>query len=104
MVKRYFKSAGFAADLFLWVFIAGRANVAQYSGPRSIEGKRRISPESAPRHGLASSGIVLDLGAPTLAALVEKARGLEFSSCEPEELVTRLAAARDVIDAKHASF
>ena len=28
----------------------------------------------------------------------------EFSAAEAEELVTRLAAARDVIEAKHASF
>ena len=51
-----------------------------------------------------SSGIGLDLGSPTLAALVEEARGLGFSAAEAEELVTRLAAARDVIDAKHAYF
>ena len=35
---------------------------------------------------------------------MEEARSLGFSTNEAEELVTRLAAARDVIDAKHASF
>ena len=84
--------------------IANRANAAKSTGPRSIEGKR-ISSENAQRHGLASSSCVsLDLSAPALAALVEEARGFGFSASEAEELVTRLAAARDVIDAKHASF
>ena len=84
--------------------IANRANAAKSTGPRSIEGKR-ISSENAQRHGLASSsGVSLDLSAPALAALVEEARGFGFSASEAEELVTRLAAARDVIDAKHASF
>jgi hypothetical protein len=46
----------------------------------------------------------LDIGSPTLAALVEEARGVGFSAADAEELVIRLAAARDVIDAKHASF
>ena len=35
---------------------------------------------------------------------MEEARGFGFTAYEAEELVTRLAAARDVIDAKHASF
>ena len=84
--------------------IANRANAAKSSGPRSAEGKR-ISSENAQRHGLASSsGIGLDFGAPALAALAEEARGLGFSADEAEELVTRLAAGRDVIDAKHPSF
>ena len=82
--------------------IANRANAAKSTGPRSIEGKR-ISSENAQRHGLASSsGVSFDLSAPALAALVEEARGFGFS--EAEELVTTLTAARDVIDAKHASF
>ena len=84
--------------------IANRANAAKSTGPRSIEGKR-ISSENAQRHGLASSsGFSLDLSAPALAALVEEATGFGFSASEAEELVKRLAAARDVIDAKHASF
>ena len=84
--------------------IANRANAAKSTGPRSVEGKR-ISSENAQRHGLASSsGVRLDLGLPTLAVLVEEARGLGFSVSEAFELVTRLAVARDVIDAKHASF
>ena len=84
--------------------IANRANAAKSTGPRSIEGKR-ISSENAQRHGLASSsGVSLDLSAPALAALVEEARDFGFSVFEAEELVTRLAAARDVIDTKHASF
>ena len=84
--------------------IANRANAAKSTGPRSIEGKR-ISSENAQRHGLASSsGVSLNLSAPALVALVEEARGFGFSASEAEELVTRLAAARDVIDAKHASF
>ena len=36
--------------------------------------------------------------------MVEEARGFGLSVTEAEELVTRLAAARDVIDAKHAFF
>ena len=84
--------------------IANRTNAAKSSGPRSIEGKR-ISSENAQRHGLASSsGLSLDLGVPAIVALVEEAMGLGFSVSEAEELVTRLAAGRDVIDAKHASF
>ena len=84
--------------------IANRANAAKSTGPRSAEGKR-ISSENAQRHGLASSsGVSLDLGVPAIAALVEEATRLGFSASEAEELVTRLAAARDVIDAKHASF
>ena len=84
--------------------IANRANAAKSTGPRSIEGKR-ISSENAQRHGLASSsGVSLDLRAPALSALLEEARGYGFSASEAGELVTRLAAARDVIDAKHASF
>ena len=84
--------------------IANRANAVKSTGPRSIEGKR-ISSENAQRHGLAtSSGKGLDAGSPTLVALVEEARGLGFAASEAEELVTRLAAARDVIDAKHTSF
>jgi hypothetical protein len=51
-----------------------------------------------------SSGARLDYGIPAIAALVEEARGFGFSVSEAEELVTRLVAARDVIDAKHASF
>ena len=84
--------------------IANRANAAKSTGPRSIEGKR-ISSENAQRHGLASSsGVSVDLGSPALASLVEEARALGFSVPEAEELVTQLGAARDVIDAKHASF
>jgi enoyl-CoA hydratase/carnithine racemase len=84
--------------------IANRANAAKSTGPRSIEGKR-ISSENAQRHGLASSLVAsLDLRAPAIAALVGEATGLGFSASEAEELVTRLAAARDVIDAKHACF
>ena len=84
--------------------IANRANAAKSTGPRSIEGKR-ISSENAQRHGLASSSSVcLDLRAPALSALLEEARGYAFSASEAEELVTKLAAAREVIDAKHASF
>ena len=84
--------------------IANRANAAKSTGPRSIEGKR-ISSENAQRHGLASSsGVSLDFGFPAIAALIEEARGFGFSAYEAGELVTRLAVARDVIDAKHASF
>ena len=84
--------------------IANRVNAAKSTGPRSIEGKR-ISSENAQRHGLASiSGVSLDLRAPALSALLEEARGYGFSASESEELVTKLAAAREVIDAKHASF
>lgn len=84
--------------------IANRANAAKSTGPRSVEGKR-ISSGNAQRYGLvSSSGIGLDLGSRTLAALVEEARGLGFLAAEADELATRLAAARDVIDAKHASF
>ncbi|MDB2434702.1 hypothetical protein N9W66_11240 [Luminiphilus sp.] len=84
--------------------IANRANAAKSTGPRSVEGKR-ISSENAQRHGLASSsGGSVDFGTPALVALMEEARGLGFSASEAEELVTRLAAGRDVIDAKHASF
>ena len=84
--------------------IANRANAAKSTGPRSTECKR-ISSENAQRHGLASStGVSVDLGSPALVSLVEEARSLGFSTSKAEELVTRLAAARDVIDAKHASF
>ena len=84
--------------------IANRANAAKSTGPRSVEGKR-ISSENGQRHGLASqSGGSVDFGTPALVALMEEARGLGFSASEAEELVTRLAAGRDVIDAKHASF
>ena len=84
--------------------IANRANAAKSTGPRSIEGKR-ISSENAQRHGLASSSSVsLDSRAPALSVLLEEARGYGFSASEAEELVTKLAAAREVIDAKHASF
>ena len=38
------------------------------------------------------------------AALAEEARDLGFTAYEAEELVTRLAVGRDVIDAKHVSF
>ena len=84
--------------------IANRVNAVKSTGPRSVEGKR-IASENAQRHGLASSsGMGLDMGSPALAALVEEARARGFSASEAEELVTRLAVARDVIDAKHASF
>ena len=84
--------------------MANRANAAKSTGPRSTEGKR-IASENAQRHGLASSsGVSLDFEIPALAGLVEEARGCGFSASEAEELVTRLAAARDVIGAKHASF
>jgi hypothetical protein len=84
--------------------VANRANAAKSTGPRSIEGKR-ISSENAQRHGLASSsGVSLDFDNPAIATLVDEARGFGFSASEAEELVMRLAAARDVIDAKHASF
>ena len=84
--------------------IANRANAAKSTGPRSTEGKR-ISSENAQRHGLASSsGVSVDLGSPALASLVKEARGFGFSASEAQEFVTRLAAARDVIDAKHVSF
>ena len=84
--------------------IANRANAAKSTGPRSVEGKR-ISSENAQRHGLASSsGVSPDFDIPAIATLVEEARGFGFTAYEAEELVTRLAAARDVIDAKHASF
>jgi hypothetical protein len=84
--------------------IANRANAAKSTGPRSIEGKR-ISSQNAQRHGLASSsGVSLDLRVPAIASFVEEAMALEFLESEAEELVTGLAAARDVIDAKHASF
>ena len=84
--------------------IANRANATRSTGPRSIEGKR-ISSENAQRHGFASSaGVSVDLGSAALASMVEEARGFGFSVFEAEDLVTRLAAARDVIDAKHVSF
>jgi len=84
--------------------IANRANAAKSTGPRSTEGKR-ISSENAQRHGLASSsGVSVDLGSPALARSVKEARGFGFSPSEAEELVTKLAAARDVSDAKHAFF
>ena len=84
--------------------IANRANAAKSTGPRSTEGKR-ISSENAQRHGLASSsGVSPDFDIPAIATLVEEARGFGFSASEAQELVTRLAVARDVIDAKHASF
>ena len=84
--------------------IANRANAAKSTGPRSTEGKR-ISSENAQRHGLASSsGVSLDSRVPAIAPLLEEATALGFLASEAEELVTRLAAARDVIDAKHASF
>ena len=51
-----------------------------------------------------SSGVIVDLGSPALPSFVKEARGFGFSASEAEELVTRLAAARDVIDAKHVSF
>jgi len=84
--------------------IANRANAAKSTGPRSTEGKR-ISSENAQRHGLASSsGVRLDFELPAVVVLIQEARGLGFSAADAEELVTRLVAARDVIDAKHASF
>jgi len=84
--------------------IANRANAAKSTGPRSTEGKR-IASQNAQRHGLASSsGVRLDFEFPAVAVLIEEARGLGFSAADAEELVTRLVAARDVIDAKHASF
>ena len=71
---------------------------------RAIEGKR-ISSENVQRHGLASSsGVSLDFEMPALATLVEEARTLGFSVSEAVEFVTPLAVAREVIDAKHASF
>ena len=51
-----------------------------------------------------SSGVSVDLGSPALSSLLEEVRDFGFSASEAEELVTRLAVARDVIDAKHASF
>jgi hypothetical protein len=48
--------------------------------------------------------VSVDLGNPVLSSLLEEARGFGFSPSEAEELVTKLAAARDVIDPKHASF
>ena len=64
-----------------------------------------MASENAQRHDLASaSGVSLDFGVPALVALVEEARGFGFTAYEAEELVTRLAAGRDVIDAKHVSF
>ena len=84
--------------------IANRANAAKSTGPRSTEGKR-IASENVQRHGLAPlSGVRLDFEFPAVAVLIEEARGLGFSAADAEELVTRLVAARDVIDAKHASF
>jgi ribosomal protein S12 methylthiotransferase accessory factor YcaO len=86
------------------MIVSNDAPASKLTGPRPTKGKR-ISSENAQRHGLASSsGISLDFGVPALAALVEEARGFGFSTDGAEELVTRMAAARDVIDAKHASF
>ena len=84
--------------------VANRANASKSTGPRSAEGKL-ISSENATRHGLASSsGLDFDLQSPGLSDLVAEARESGFSAFEAEELVTRLAAARNVIDVKHASY
>ena len=84
--------------------IANKANASKSTGPRSVEGKR-ISSENAKRHGLSSgSGSNLDLIGPGLSELANGAEVYGFSPAEVEELVSRLAAARNVIDAKHASY
>ena len=84
--------------------VANRANASKSTGPRSAEGKRTAS-ENATRHGLASStGLNFDFQSPVLSGLLVEAREFGFSTFEAEELVTRLAAARNVIDAKHASY
>ncbi len=84
--------------------VANRANASKSTGPRTVEGKHTAS-ENATRHGLASSSALdFDLQSPVLSGLVAEAREGGFSAFEAEELVTRLAAARNVIDAKHASY
>ena len=84
--------------------VANRANASKSTGPRTVEGKRTAS-ENATRHGLASSsGLDFDLQSPRLSGLVAEAKKIGFSAFEAEELVTRLATARNVIDAKHASY
>lgn len=84
--------------------VANRANASKSTGPRSAKGKRTAS-ENATRHGLASSsGLDFDLQSPVLKSLVAEAREIRFSAFEAEELVTHLAAARNVIDSKHASY
>ena len=84
--------------------VANRANASKSTGPRSAQGKL-ISSENATRHGLASSsGLDFDLQSPMLSSLVAEAREIGFSAFEAEELVSRLAAARNVIDAKHALY
>ena len=83
---------------------ANRANASKSTGPRSAEGKL-ISSENATRHGLASSSVLdFDLQNSILKGLVAEAKEMGFSAFEAEELVSRLAAARNVIDAKHASY
>ena len=84
--------------------VANRANASKSTGPRSVEGKRAAS-ENATRHGLASSsGLDFDLQSPVLSGLVAEAREIGFSAFEAEALVIRLAGARNVIEAKHASY
>ena len=84
--------------------VANRANASKFTGPRSAEGKRTAS-ENATRHGLASSsGLDFDLQSPRLSGLMAEAKEIGFSVFEAEALVSRLAAARNVIDAKHASY
>ena len=57
-----------------------------------------------PRRICPSSGLEFDLQSPMLRELVAAAREIGFSAFEAEALVTRLAASRNVIDAKHASY
>ena len=84
--------------------IANGANATKFTGPRSIGGKCIIS-ENTQRDALASLlDVSVDFGLSAIAALAEEARGFGFSASESEELVTRAVAARNVIDAKHASF
>lgn len=84
--------------------VANRANASKSTGPRSAEGKRTAS-ENATRHGLSSvSGTSLDFANSTISKLVDQAKALGYSLTEANELVTRLASAREVIDAKHDCY